>query len=170
MNKLKVFEKELNFIKNNEIRSEIENVVNILPDYFFKIPASSTGKYHPNYALGEGGLVRHTKAAIGIAVELFRNNTVQNFNQYEKDCIIGALILHDGFKGEKHTEFKHPLKPSAYLNNKIIADAIASHMGEFNTSKYEEGELPTPKTELEKFVHLCDYLASRKCLEFNFEV
>ncbi|MGL5765694.1 MAG: hypothetical protein ACRCX8_08640 [Sarcina sp.] len=141
MNKLKVFEKELKLIQNNEMRSEIESVRNILPDYFFKIPASSTGKYHPNYALGEGDLVRHTRAAIGIAVELFRNNTVQNFNQYEKDCIVGALILHDRFKGEGKTEFKHPLKPSQYLNNKIISNAIASHMGEWATSKYEECEL-----------------------------
>lgn len=176
MNKSEIFEKELNYIKNNDIKNEIEEILNHLPCYFFKIPASSSGKYHPQYALGEGGLVRHTKAAVGIAVELFNNHTVQNFTDFEKDCIIGALILHDGLKGKDYTEFKHPLKMKTFCetflkpSHKIIANAIASHMGEWSTSKYEEGHLPKPQTELEKFVHLCDYLASRKCLEFNFEV
>jgi uncharacterized protein YbgA (DUF1722 family) len=37
---------------------------------------------------------------------------------------------------------------------------------------YKTGEkvLDAPQTKLEKFVHLCDYLASRKCLEMNFDV
>lgn len=59
--KIEIFENELNLIKNVDLRKLVELSLQSAPDYFFTIPASSTGKYHPQYALGEGGLVRHTK-------------------------------------------------------------------------------------------------------------
>ena len=65
--KEEVFKKELTYIKNNRYKENIKVLINLLPDYFFEIPASSTGKYHPYYATGKGGLVRHTKAAVRIA-------------------------------------------------------------------------------------------------------
>lgn len=63
MEKQETFKKELSLIKNENIRNFVKEFLNTVPDYFFTVAASSTGKYHPNYALGEGGLVRHTKAA-----------------------------------------------------------------------------------------------------------
>ena len=52
-----------------------------------------------------------------------------------------------------------------------IAECIKSHMGEWNTDyKTKEEVLPKPESVMQSFVHLCDYLASRKCLEFNFDV
>lgn len=41
-------------------------------------------------------------------------------------------------------------------------------VGQWNTVRYSKVVLPTPKTKYQKFVHLCDYLASRKFLEVNF--
>ena len=49
-------------------------LIELLPNYFFEVPASSTGKYHPEFALGDGGLIRHTKVAVRIAYELLNNN------------------------------------------------------------------------------------------------
>ena len=69
--KINMFQREINYIKTERYRENIKKLISCLPDYFFEIPASSTGKYHPNYALGEGGLVRHTKVAVRIAYELF---------------------------------------------------------------------------------------------------
>ena len=51
-----------------------------------------------------------------------------------------------------------------------IFKCIRSHMGQWNTNKYSNVVLPTPQTGTEKFVHMADYLASRKCIEMNFEV
>ena len=51
-----------------------------------------------------------------------------------------------------------------------IARAVASHMGKWTTSKYSDVVLPRPKTDIQKCVHLCDYLASRKHLIFDFDV
>lgn len=163
------FNKELSYIKNNEILVMTEQAINILPEYFFKIPASSSGKYHPLFSLGEEGLYRHTTFAVGVAVDLFN---IVEFNQDEKDCIISSLILHDGFKQGRvsggHTDKLHPIICANELYKlwqnydndykDIIINAIASHMGQWD----EKGKLPKPVSKLDKFVHTCDYLASRK--------
>ena len=42
-----VFNVELNRIQDQNVRASTELLLNMLPDYFFEIPASSSGKYHP---------------------------------------------------------------------------------------------------------------------------
>lgn len=187
MNRLDIFKEELSYIYNPKIKEFTENALNSLPEYFFSVPASSTGKYHPSYALGEGGLVRHTKAAVRIAVELFRVD-IFKYNEDEKDMIISSLILHDGCKSglnhSKYTLTEHPLIVADMLRKDkninscidketldIILSNIESHMGQWQFDyKTKKAVLPRPKTKIQNFVHWCDYLASRKCLEFNFDV
>ena len=103
---------------------------------------------------------------------------------YEKDIIVGSLILHDGCKNgrnkiENHTIPTHPLEICELIeetiNNKKfyindICECIISHMGKWNKDFDGNEILPKPTSEIQFFVHLCDYLASRKCLEFNFYV
>lgn len=190
------FAVELGFISNTRIRDFVSYILDNLPDYFRHIGASTSGKYHPAYTIGEGGLIRHTKAAVAIAQDLFRAD-FYNFTDNDKDVVTAALILHDGLKcgmWEDHTAFDHPLLMSDFIlkkygefvennnmNNIIldlhfgtkvmaIADAVSSHMGKWNTSKYSDAVLPTPETDIQKCVHLCDYLASRKHLIFDFDV
>ena len=74
------FKAELETIEYKPLKVFAKWCLNILPDYFYEVAASSTGKYHPSYTLSEG-LVRHTIAVVRIANELFRNNTVQNFQR-----------------------------------------------------------------------------------------
>jgi len=174
MNKIEYFQEEIENIYDKELRQLARNLIEGLPDYFFTIPASSSGKYHPQYALGEGGLVRHTKAAVQIALSLLSLEQNKHLN---KDYVIIALLIHDGFKQgleqSNKTINEHPWLSANYVRNfeykdknalSIIANLIESHMGEWNY-----GVLPKPQTELQKFVHLCDYLASRKFLEVNFD-
>jgi hypothetical protein len=194
--KVEVFDREIKFIKNARNRAFIARVIAKLPNYFFQIPASSTGKYHPSYSLGDGGLVRHTIAAVRIAQELIRNQTITGWmTDQDKDFAIMALLVHDGIKcglqqrnGKWMTTIDHPTLAAAHLHNcKDLADqdgklyvaiedvdtimqAVESHMGEWNKDwKTGKEVLPKPKGRLGGFVHLCDYLASRKCLEFNFD-
>lgn len=187
MDRLKLFEKELGYIKDTKIKEFTEKALLKLPEYFFEVPASSTGKYHPSYALGEGGLVRHTKAAVRIAIELFRMDCFK-YTDTDKDMIIASLILHDGFKSginhSKYTITEHPLIVAQFIreNTEInscvdediintIATNIECHMGQWTYDYRSKKEvLPRPKTNMQRFVHLCDYLASRKCLELNFDV
>jgi 23S rRNA maturation-related 3'-5' exoribonuclease YhaM len=183
MDKIKMFEKELSYIINDDVRDSLKIMIDKIPDYFFDIPASSTGKYHPLYATGEGGLLRHTKAAIRMAYELFG---IYKFPDRTKDLIIMALLLHDSVKkGEvesKYTLFEHPLTACDFIKKykddlkineediNFVCDCIASHMGRFNTSDYSDAILPIPKTPEQKFVHMCDYLASRQVLNLNFDL
>ncbi len=182
MNKQEVFNKELSYIVNDDVRESLSFMIDKIPDYFFTIPAASTGKYHPAYAQGDGGLVRHTKAAIRMAYELFG---IYKFEARKKDLIIMALLLHDSVKkGEeesKYTLFDHPLVACEFIrkyqkNLKIskdevdfVCECISSHMGKFNTSEYSDVILPIPKTPEQKFVHMCDYLASRKVIKIEFD-
>lgn len=186
MDKTNCFKKEINYIKDNNLKDDLKKLIKLLPDYFFEIPASSTGKYHPKFALGEGGLVRHTKVAVRIAYELLNNNTVgSKFTDRDKDLIIMALILHDGLKSglehDKYTKFDHPLLISKYImenKDKLNMDIddlrkmcsmIESHMGEWTCDNYQNKEvLPKPRTAEQRFVHMCDFLASRKFLNVEF--
>ena len=183
MNKEECFKEELNYIVDPSIKESLITMINYIPDYFFTIPASSTGKYHPSYATGEGGLLRHTKAAVRMAHELFG---IYKFPNHTKDLIIMALVLHDSVKKgyekeERYTRFDHPLVAVDFLKSHskelsiskddidFISSCIASHMGRFNTSEYSDIILPIPKTPEEKFVHMCDYLASRKVIDIHFD-
>ena len=180
------FETELKLIKNENIKKSGEVLISLLPSYFFKISASSTGKYHPKYTIGEYGLYKHVKAAVKIAQELLVLEMYQKiFNDVEQDLIILALILHDGLKKgimeEKYTRFDHPIlmadfiinnKDKLLLNDKeleILTSAIKTHMGQWIYDFKGNKVLDKPNNKIQKFVHLCDYLASRKFLNIEFD-
>jgi len=51
----------------------------------------------------------------------------------------------------------------------LLTSMIESHMGEWNTNAYSNVVLPKPTTKYQKFVHMCDFLSSRKFLDVKFE-
>lgn len=186
MDKVKTFEKELSFIKNDRYKKSAKILINLLPDYFFNVPASSTGKYHPSFALGKEGLLRHTKVAVRVAIELYNDESITGaYTSNEKDLMIIALIMHDGLKSglekSKYTKFDHPILVCNYikenkdkldLNEKeinFITNVISSHMGPWNTNSYSDVVLPKPESSRQRFVHMCDYLASRKVFDIKFD-
>ena len=73
MNKEEMFLDELELISDEELSESLLKIIELLPEYWFKEAASSTGKYHPEYALGDGGLLRHSKAAMRIGYELLND-------------------------------------------------------------------------------------------------
>lgn len=187
MKKIEVFKTEIGYVQDEDRKKDLKTLIELLPDYFFEIPASSTGKYHPTFSLGEGGLVRHTKAAVRIAYELLNNETVgAKFTVKDKDLIIMALTLHDGVKSgmvkSKYTKFEHPLLVSKLImenRDKLsmeiddvrkMCSMIESHMGQWTYDSYNKKEvLPKPRTAEQRFVHMCDFLASRKFLDIKFK-
>ena len=179
----------MNWLVDQKIRQFAELAISKLPDYFFGVAASSTGKFHPSYALGNGGLVRHTKAAVKIAHELLEQEMYYtHYSSDERDMMIVALILHDGWKhgvearAGKYTVAEHPIVCAEWVRNtsefntvlspekiEFIAGCIASHMGMYDTDfKSKKKILPRPKTAAQKFVHQCDLLASRRWLNVDF--
>ena len=138
-------------------------------------------------------MVRHTKKCVQIANDLM-NLEQWGFNDEDKD-IISSLILHDGAKYDKEVTFNedgsltgytkiiHPfdmsqriITLSSELTDKQwktqlirIALCIESHSGQWNMDRDGNMIARKPLTKLQKFVHLCDYIASRNYLTFENE-
>lgn len=186
MNHSEYFTKEIDCIKNEKIRHSLIYMIEELPDYFFLVPASSTGKYHPEYAKGEGGLLRHSKAAFRIGYELLINPIIgDKYTSDEKDLMLVGLLIHDGLKlgkeDSKYTKFDHPILMANYIEEqkdnlelsdeqrKLVCEVIKTHMGPWTTDYQGREVLEKPKTKYQSFVHMCDYLASRKCILIPFD-
>lgn len=185
----KLVEPILSTIKNDDIREFAEVLLEGIPDYIWHVGASSTGKYHPGYSLGEGGLMRHQMAVVrflNFFFELEQYNT--KFTDREMDLMRIAGFVHDGRKsGEqadyeksKFTKFDHPLQMAnvvrsydgKYLSHdeiELIATCISSHMGQWSTDRKSSVVLPKPVNVYQEFIHLADYLASRKDLTMAFD-
>ena len=183
--KIDSFKTEVGYIKSDKYKKCANELIDLLPDYFFEVAASSTGKYHPSFSLGTGGLLRHTKALVRIGIELMNNESLNHkFTDDEKDLLIISMIMHDGLKHglnkSEYTKFEHPIIVCDYIKDnkdklslnddeiKFITKVISSHMGQWNTSPYSDVILPLPKDKYQRFVHMCDYLASRKFLDIKF--
>lgn len=186
MNREELFLDELEYIKDDALSESLLKIINLLPEYWLDEAASSTGKYHPEYALGKGGLLRHSKAAMRIGLELLNDPCIgDKYTAREKDLMLIGLLIHDGLKlgrpKEKYTRFDHPILMANFIldNYKdmdlkkadavFLADIIKTHMGPWTTDYSGEEVLEKPKTKYQNFVHMCDYLASRKCLLVPFD-
>lgn len=183
----KLLEPILNTFENEDIKEFAVDLLNNLPEYIWHVGASSTGKHHPTYSLGEGGLMRHQMAVVRFL------NFFLELEQYgagmtsrERDLMRTAALVHDGMKSgtqddynkSKYTKFNHPILMADVIRSTnglnaaerdFIAHCIESHMGQWCLDKKTNIELPKPKDEYQKLVHLADYLASRKTLAMDFE-
>ena len=176
---------ELNYIRDKNLRLWVAKYLDTcVPTYFFSVPASSSGRYHPAYTLGEGGLVRHTKAVTQIAEELLK---LEQYADLPHDEIITACIIHDTFKhgvvDAGHTVFEHPMiasekftdfmakshAPVSISQVALISSCVATHMGQWNKSDRSSVVLNKPVRREQEFVHMCDYLASRKNISVKVE-
>lgn len=186
MDREEIFLDELGYIKDDNYQEALLNIINLLPEYWLEEPASSTGKYHPEYALGKGGLLRHSKAAMRIGYELLNNPSIgDKYTDREKDLMLMSLLVHDGLKlglpQEKYTRFDHPILMGKFILDKkdeiglndedatFMNDVIKTHMGPWTTDYDGNEVLEKPKTKYQNFVHMCDFLASRKCILVPFE-
>jgi len=186
MNKEEMFLDELELISDEELSESLLKIIEMLPEYWFKEAASSTGKYHPEYALGDGGLLRHSKAAMRIGYELLSNPCIgDKYTTREKDLMLMSLLVHDGLKlgipQERYTRFDHPILMGKFIidNYKEIGitkedaefmdNVIKTHMGPWTTDYNGNEVLEKPKNKYQNFVHMCDYLASRKCILVPFD-
>lgn len=184
-----MLENQINEFITDETIKKVVNLAfkNVAKDFFVEA-ASSSGKYHPSFALGEGGLVRHTYAATWIATQIV-GLEMYNLSDKDQQLVVAATILHDTCKrgvdfSSPNTCHEHPLLVRNLISTdeltaeekdiwNVINILIASHMGQWTTSNYSETILPKPNEAIlvEKFpniivmreiVHLSDYIASRK--------
>ena len=91
------------------------------------------------------------------------------------------MLFRSGIKKSEYTEFDHPLQMSNFIKeNKdklllnedeinYICRCIETHMGPWTKNYKGEDILTPPKDKAQRFVHMCDYLSSRKFLDVKFE-
>lgn len=173
-NKSKLFEREIQLIQSEELRDFVRFFFDEeVGDWFWKSGASSSGRYHPVFAQGEGGLVRHTRAVALICEELLRLNTYAYMNDEYQDYARVACLLHDvckygeGDEVDKTCYKEHGALASNAVSNswevffgipapELLCMAIRSHMGQWTENRDER-----PFTNIDRLVHLSDYIASR---------
>lgn len=177
MDNSKFFARELTLIKNEDFRNFTKEFLDLyVPKYFWEIGASSSGKFHPIFSQGEGGLVRHTKAVVMFAEELLRMSSYMYMKDDYKDYVIMACICHDvakyGIEEYDKTTYADHAKNASILVRKAWYDyfgveapeyllsAIRSHMGQWTTDKEDR-----PFTNIDRCVHMADYMASRSFID-----
>ena len=86
----------------------------------------------------------------------FRNDKkVITFNSNSRSKCVGCKFCGTYSLTDEEIEF--------------ITRVVSSHMGEWNTNPYSDVVLPLPNDKYQRFVHMCDFLSSRKFLDIKFE-
>lgn len=185
-----IFENVLENIKSDDIKEYAKNCIETIPEYFYEVPASSTGKYHSAYTVTRHGLLKHTIAVCKILNYILSLDCFNfDLTQRERELMLVAAIMHDSRKSGSQEEydsnpatcFEHPLLAAEVVRGvdglcddekEVVAKIIETHMGQWVTSKYSEKVLPKIDNDnkLQKLVHLADYLASRKDIEVKIEL
>lgn len=177
MRNIKLFERELDLIVDEDLRMAVKCYLEeATPDYFWTDGASSSGKYHPKFSQGVGGLVRHTKAVIMFAEELLRMSSYAYMRPEYKDYVISACLIHDsqkyGIGGFDKSEYKNHARNASkafrewcetacgFTPHYLLLNAVESHMGQWSTDKEDR-----PFTSVDRCVHMADYMASRSFID-----
>ena len=168
------FEREILNIESEDLRDFVRFFFNEkVGAWFWESGASSSGKYHPKFAQGEGGLVRHTRAVEMVCEELMRMSSYAYMKAEYKDYARVACLLHDTRKyGSGDAEDKNCYAQHGKLAADDVAaawqeffgspcsaflyHAILSHMGQWVEDREDR-----PFTNIDRLVHLADYIASR---------
>lgn len=175
------FESELS--KLTETKVLAMEVLKRAPPYFMEAAASSSGKYHPEFANTHMGLAKHTKAAFYIAEKLCE---VYDLTKEETDYTLCAVLLHDickyGLPGGRHTVSDHDRVGAAFI--KKVADscgitgvflkpvilAVAFHYGKWSTRDDPTllRKFPEEYSKVMLVTHVADVISACKEINFSF--
>lgn len=101
--KLQVFEKHLDMIQSEVIRDFTEFCLIRFPEYFWTLPASTSGRRHG----GDETLIDHIQGCLFLA-ECVIDQMSKTWNQRQKDQLISSIILHDGWRcGSEGEELRY---------------------------------------------------------------
>lgn len=164
-------ERYIRMIKDEDTRMLARGFWDKAPDYFFVIPASSSGKYH--WAKEIGGLFDHVLMGMYCASQLA---VTFGLTDLERDMAVAALAGHDCLKYgiDYDTRYfdMHPFLPRSYYARALagfattdtmdtVFSAIERHMGSLADGAWTSVGRLKPETPLEQVVHLADFMASR---------
>jgi hypothetical protein len=188
-----VFGDELDRIEKYGGKSDIHAFVLLAlqnaPDYFWTLPASTSGRYHQG-----DSLVTHVKNAFRFAVEVvyMQYRVAKVWGEEDSQIFLGAVLLHDlcraglpdqvrhGKDGKIHTDNLHPLYVREHTRKLKMPDtgktcegvewyermmqAIQYHMGPW--TPLSDHMMMEPFAHLPNMVFACDFFASRMSIRF----
>lgn len=158
----------IRLIEDDNLWRETARLTADAPDYFWTVPASTSGYHHPR-CRGERGLWAHTLMLSSVIERLAESRVaLGELTEDEVDVARAAAILHDQRKNgdpaspSSSSVSDHDLRMADVVRSELdvdvlvrdaVADAIAAHMG-----PWYDG--PEPETPVERLVHDADMIAS----------
>lgn len=146
------------------IQEEVARLTCQAPDYFWRVPASTSGYHHP-ICREPRGLWAHT-LMLSTVIERLRDSLVECevLSPRQIDYAHAAAVLHDQRKNgdpadpAEKSVGDHDLRMGGVIRREsalpeAVARAVESHMG-----AWYDG--PAPEAELEWLVHVADMVAS----------
>lgn len=155
------------FIKDESYRKKFGQLLEGYggPEGFFSQPAAVTWKYHPLFAHGYGGLVRHTDA---VMQGVFQDAVKAGFSPEDTDKLLFAAGLHDALKYQQGRPNKTHAGDMAFVLEQLgyndEASWVRTHMGKVSKG-YGAGE-PEPENKYQKLLADTDFLVSRQYAQF----
>ena len=155
------------FIKDESYRKKFGQLLEGYggPEGFFSQPAAVTWKYHPLFAHGYGGLVRHTDA---VMQGVFQDAVKAGFSPEDTDKLLFAAGLHDALRYQQGRPNKTHAGDMAFVLEQLgyndEASWIRTHMGKVSKG-YGAGE-PEPENKYQKLLADTDFLVSRQYAQF----
>lgn len=156
----------VDLVEDVDLRARTVEAIAAFPAYFWTAPATSSDRYHNQYARGERGLWIHVAMAATALERVVDSHVEQGrLSDRQADLARAAVLLHDGRKfGDRWRQGQsadrdHDLRMADVVRRRgfpePVAQAIASHMG-----PWYDG--PQPSTPLEQVVHQADMVASAR--------
>ena len=183
--KIAIFQPLLDKFETDAMRLYCADMIELIPDYIFTMPSSTSGKYHNATQCQPHGQVYHIimfaeilnyRLALKCNKEKFKS-------EVQRDAMRCVPMFHDAFKcgtgGSTFTVHDHPMIAGAWVRETVvehdidekIKDAIARmverHSGEFTSSKKSKIVLPEPENAMEVMIHECDILSSRNNIDMQ---
>jgi hypothetical protein len=99
--KLGIFREYLELIQNIDIKRFTEFAILKLPEYFWTLPASTTGLFHGSDEM----LIDHVIGCLYLSKQVCEHQFKMHWTQRQKSQLYSAIILHDGWRcGEPGNE------------------------------------------------------------------
>lgn len=184
MDKNKIFKNYIETFETKEIKNYCIDMINESPEYIWRIPSSTSFKYHNRTQCQPGGQLYHILMACEIMNYILGLKYIKEkiYQPKKRDCLRTAILLHDMQKtnGGQYTVHEHPIIAQKWIEEtsvehdidiklkQYIGRLVASHSGEWITSNKSSIVLPEIENDEQFLIHLCDYLGSRNNIDMIY--
>lgn len=156
-------------IKDETLRAYALQCIPAIPEQFWTVPSSSSGKHHPPDERGMHGRVIHTFRALKIGLLLCDQI---EFNEIDTDIVRFAILYHDITEAGIDIQLLHSDLDHPETCVKLLAQTITFHDPNWNYGPFYEvlncirchtgrwGKIQ-PDSTIESIVHTADNISSK---------